>query len=115
TNSATPARAARTVKEKPRTAGNRRRGIIEQFRFTVDDLRFTTFGVEATGGFEPPNKGFADLSLNHLGTSPEPRPDSTAAAPPPIDAPHRGTVSPFVILERESSSAAPRLQRAPCA
>src|SRR5450759_863884 len=26
--------------------------------------------LEATGGFEPPHKGFADLSLNHLGTSP---------------------------------------------
>ena len=26
--------------------------------------------VEATGGFEPPNRGFADLRLNHLATSP---------------------------------------------
>src|SRR5262249_32304538 len=40
------------------------------------------FGVEATGGFEPPNKGFADLSLNHLGTSPESRADSIAAPGP---------------------------------
>src|SRR5258706_16154376 len=29
--------------------------------------------LEATGGFEPPHKGFADLSLNHLGTSPRPK------------------------------------------
>ena len=27
--------------------------------------------MEATGGFEPPHKGFADLSLSHLGTSPK--------------------------------------------
>ena len=27
-------------------------------------------GLEAAGGFEPPNEGFADLSLNHLGTPP---------------------------------------------
>ena len=27
-------------------------------------------GLEATGGFEPPNRGFADLRLNHLATSP---------------------------------------------
>ena len=26
--------------------------------------------LEATGGFEPPNKGFADPRLNHLATSP---------------------------------------------
>ena len=26
--------------------------------------------MEATGGFEPPNRGFADLRLNHLATSP---------------------------------------------
>ncbi len=26
--------------------------------------------MEATGGFEPPNKGFADPRLNHLATSP---------------------------------------------
>ena len=29
--------------------------------------------LEATGGFEPPNRGFADLRLNHLATSPRPR------------------------------------------
>ena len=27
-------------------------------------------GLEATGGFEPPNRGFADLRLNRLATSP---------------------------------------------
>ena len=26
--------------------------------------------LEATGGFEPPNRGFADLRLSHLATPP---------------------------------------------
>ena len=26
--------------------------------------------LEATGGFEPPNRAFAELRLNHLATSP---------------------------------------------
>ena len=32
--------------------------------------RIALEGMEATGGFEPPNRGFADLRLNHLATSP---------------------------------------------
>ena len=28
-------------------------------------------GLEAAGGFEPPNRGFADLRLSHLATPPE--------------------------------------------
>ena len=27
--------------------------------------------LEATGGFEPPNRAFAELRLNHLATSPQ--------------------------------------------
>ncbi len=30
----------------------------------------TEYWMEATGGFEPPNRGFADLRLSHLATSP---------------------------------------------
>ena len=40
--------------------------------------------VEATGGFEPPNKGFADPRLIHLATSPNwsGRRDSNSRPPP---------------------------------
>ena len=37
--------------------------LIEQGAISLKNL-------EARGGFEPPHKGFADLSLNHLGTAP---------------------------------------------
>jgi hypothetical protein len=39
----------------------------------VSHLRLTAYlcrKVEATSGFEPLHRGFADLPLNHLGTSP---------------------------------------------
>jgi hypothetical protein len=42
--------------------------------------------LEATGGFEPPNRGFADPRLNHLATSP------------------RGALSFYVIAENHAIS-----------
>ena len=37
---------------------------------TIELPRITLKNLEARGGFEPPHKGFADLSLNRLGTAP---------------------------------------------
>lgn len=38
---------------------------------TVREIRMHIKGsVEAAGGLEPPNKGFADLCLSHLATPP---------------------------------------------
>ena len=45
-------------------------------------LKISGVDLEATGGFEPPNRGFADLRLNRLATSPRfqrPRLDSFGA------------------------------------
>ena len=42
----------------------RERGLGDQRGVNAGD------SMEATGGFEPPNRGFADLRLNHLATSP---------------------------------------------
>ena len=42
--------------------------------------------LEARGGFEPPHKGFADLSLNHLGTAPFPKPLGREAISEPLAA-----------------------------
>ena len=33
-------------------------------------LGFYSSRLEAAGGFEPPNRGFADLRLSHLATPP---------------------------------------------
>ena len=37
----------------------------------VGVFKYNRMILEATGGFEPPNRGFADLRLNHLATSPD--------------------------------------------
>ncbi len=39
---------------------------FQQFLFALANK----VDLEAPGGFEPPNRGFADLSLSHLGTAP---------------------------------------------
>ena len=44
--------------------------LIDRKWSVLENSSLTNYLNEATGGFEPPNKGFADLSLNHLGTSP---------------------------------------------
>ena len=61
--------------------------IIEMIERAGDDLLFVVSAakldrsgaaskwakaLEAAGGFEPPNRGFADLRLSHLATPPEP-------------------------------------------
>jgi hypothetical protein len=43
------------------------RGILSPLRLPIPPLRQPS---EVTAGLEPANKGFADLPLSHLGTSP---------------------------------------------
>jgi hypothetical protein len=61
--------------------------------------------MEATGGFEPPNRGFANLRLNHLATSPalpfygKTAPDAIYV--PQLDAPsvrYASLICPFLVI-----------------
>ncbi len=45
---------------------------LSMVRRYIGPLHYLLLGgrMEATGGFEPPNRAFAELRLNHLATSP---------------------------------------------
>lgn len=47
-----------------------RRNSPRDFKSLASANSATSANIEVTAGFEPANKGFADLPLSHLGTSP---------------------------------------------